>query len=209
MSKWKKITGLSAQDTKAREAAFEAQLLATIAPVKLQPPVAPMAQPPAIAAGDGIQIVVTENGQTNFYSDLANVPPSVRQRILNVWRPAPPVIHAPTIRPEPPARPHTQRFAHGLNLMLPGAGHYYLGHRLAGGLYATGFIASFVAAIAIFVRAYGEYLRLSTGGDILDANNLERLTAAFPAGALIGLMVVGILIYVASAIHLSRLRPRD
>lgn len=212
MSSWKKIEKLSDRDAKTREAAFEAEMLAQIAPSPLKPPVVstPLAATsPTVNAVDAVQIVVTENGQTNFYTDLSAVPNSVRQRILNVWRPAqsptPPPIQM-EVPVQPSRRPRSQRAAQALNLMLPGTGHFYLGKHLAGGMYAGGFIVTFVATIVIFTRAYFSYLQLSTGGDILEGQNIEQLAKAFPVGTLIALMIAGVVIYIASAIHLSRSR---
>jgi len=215
MPAWKDIGRLSDSDEKKRAAAFEAQALASLA--KDSP--APTGQPPtpAVPVRDGIQITVTVNGQTTHYPNLETVPAPVRQRILNAWQLAtnpgiPPLLAAPANAPEPPAasapRPRSRRFAQTLNLFLPGAGQIYLGQLAAGSLYALTFLGCFVAMLLIFVRGYADYLRLTTSGDILEGNNLEQLTQAFPAGALVGLLIVAIVIYFASAIHLSRSHPR-
>jgi hypothetical protein len=223
MPGWKDITKLSESDEKKRAAAFEAQMLASLAkdlpaPAKPPPRVAPPTPPPAVRPCDGIQISVTANGQTTNYANLETVPVPVRQRILNTWFPAPdlvvpPVLPAPTNRPEPPApaahRSRSRRFAQGLNLFLPGSGQIYLGHRLTGSVYAFAFLGCFVTMILVFVRGYSGYLRLTTGGDILEGNNLEQLAHAFPTGLLFGLLIVATAIYFTSAIHLSRLRPSD
>ena len=95
-----------------------------------------------------------------------------------------------------------------LNLFLPGAGQFYLGQPVAGSVYAFGFIACFVASLVIFLRDYGGYIQMSTGGDIFETGNLERLTNSFHTGWLGGLQVVAIAIYLASAIHLSRSRAQ-
>ncbi len=95
-----------------------------------------------------------------------------------------------------------------LNLIVPGAGQIYLGQRLAGAVYALTFLASFVALLIIFVRGYLNYLNLSTGGDILDSGNLEQAAHAFPAGIISALSALGIIIYLASTIHLAVSRSR-
>jgi TM2 domain-containing membrane protein YozV len=95
-----------------------------------------------------------------------------------------------------------------LNLLLPGAGQFYLGQPIAGSVYAFGFIACFVTSIVIFLRDYGGYIQMSTGGDIFETGNLERLTQSFHTGWLGGLQVAAIVIYIASTIHLSRSAAR-
>ena len=199
MADWKK---LSESAEKRRAATFEAQMLAMLAkdkPVSAETPVTP--------ARDGIQITVTASGHTTRYENLEAVPAIVRQQIVNVWRPdSPPVIHVPeTVATR---KPRSRRVAMGLNLVIPGAGQFYLGQPVAGSLYAFGFIACFVAILVIFLRGYGDYVQRSTGDEIFEPGNLERLTQSFHTGWLGGLQVVAILIYIASAIHLSRSRPR-
>lgn len=209
MPKWKDIAGLSAQEERAREAAFEAEMLAMITTAKSQPPDA--SPTPAVSTRDGIQISVTDDGQTTLYSNLETVPWPVRQRIMNAWRPSstpsvPPVQNVPSIRSESPSptagRPKTLRVAMTLNLLLPGAGQFYFGQRIVGSVYASAFIASFATMLTLFVRAYFAYLQLSTNGDILETGNLEQLAHVFPVGLLAGLSFVGTAIYVVSAIHL-------
>ena len=100
------------------------------------------------------------------------------------------------------------RVAMFLNLMVPGAGQFYLGQRLAGAVYALAFLASFIALLVIFVHGYFNYLSLSTSGDILDSGNLEQVAHAFPAGIISALSAAGVVIYLASTIHLAVSRPR-
>ena len=217
MPGWKNILD---SEEKKRAAAFEAQMLATLAKDK---PAAPVTPPPVVPARDGIQITVTANGQSTPYNNLEAVPDPVRQKILNAWQPSqPPVIHneccsRPALSGREEARrqsaaatpkPRPRRVAMTLNLFLPGAGQFYLGQPVAGSVYAFGFIACFVASLVIFLRDYGGYIQMSTGGDILEIGNLERLTNSFHTGWLGGLQVVAIAIYLASAIHLSRSRTQ-
>jgi len=209
MPGWRNI--LSDSDEKKRAAAFEAQTLAMLA--KEKSAAADKPATPVVPARDGIQITITSNGQATLYDNLEAVPAPIRQQILNAWRPAqPPVIAQPVIyneQPSPAPRPRSWRRAMALNLFLPGAGQFYYGQPVAGSLYAFGFLTCFVTSIVIFLRDYGGYIQMSTGGDILEGDNLERLTNSFHSGWLIGLQVVVIAIYIASAIHLSRCRPRD
>jgi hypothetical protein len=216
MPEWKDIARLSDQEEKTREAAFEARMLAMIAQDESQPSTTTS---PASAAPvhDGIQVSVTENGQTIHYNDLEAVPWPVRQRIMNAWRPSPtpgvpPLPNASSFRnalPSPSTpRPRTPRFAMFLNLMLPGAGQFYLGQRAMGSVYGLGFIACFATMLAVFLRAYFDYLRLSTSGGIMETGNLEQLVHAFHTGMLMGLTVVSIAIYLVSTIHLAASRPR-
>lgn len=218
MPKWKNIAKLSDQEAKKREAAFEAEMLATLAPGKVQPPVAPPApaatasQTPAIPIRDGIKISVTDNGHTTHYNSLETVPLPVRQRIVNVWQPlstpgTPPLLNAspiPNVPPPPPApRRKSLRFAMTLNLLVPGLGQFYFGQPVMGSVYAIGFLACFATMLAKFLSAYYHYLQLSTSGNILETGNLEQLAHAFPAGMLVGLTIVSIVIYLASSIHLA------
>ena len=236
MPKWTDIAKLSDREANAREAEFEAQMLALLAQGESKPPAAVAPAPPVqsrsasvplavvpvpsspIFARDGVQISVTDNGQTTLYNNLESVPVPVRQQIMNAWilSPAtavPPVLNAPALRTKPPSpsapRPRTMRVAMFLNLMVPGAGQFYLGQRLAGAVYALAFLASFAAALIIFVHGYFKYLNLSTSGDILDSGNLEQIAHAFPAGIISALSIVGIVIYLASTIHLAMSRQRN
>ncbi len=216
MPKWKDIAKLSDRDEKTREAAFEAQMLAMLTTEKPKPSTA-SSPPPTIAPRDAVRISVTKNGQTTLY-DLAAAPVPVREQISNAWglfprSSVPPVIPSiPEVRPAPPAptpRPRTLRFAMTLNLFVPGTGQIYLGQRTSGSLYAGGFCVCLVAMLALFVRAYSQYLQLATNGDILESGNLEAMARAFHVGPLATLSVIGTLIYIASAIHLVVTRSRQ
>ena len=211
MPKWKDIARLSDQEEKAREAAFEAQMLAMIAQSKSPPP-ATTSPASAAPVHDDIQISVADNGQTTLYNNLEAVPWPVRQRIMNAWRASPtpgvpPLQNLSSLRNTPPSssvpRPRTLRFAMTLNLLLPGAGQFYLGQRVVGAAYALGFLTCFATMLIVFVRGYFDYLRLSTSGDILESANLEQLAHAFHTGMLTGLTVVSIVIYLVSTIHLA------
>ena len=225
MADWNTIAKLSDREAKTREAQFEAEMLAMVAQGESQTPTpapAPstttLPTPTVVATRDGIQISVTDNGQTTRYSNLETVPGPVRQQIMSAWivSPAaavPPVLNAPALRNAPPSpstpRPRSMRVAMFLNLMVPGAGQFYLGQRLAGAVYALAFLASFIALLLIFVHGYFNYLSLSTSGDILDSGNLEQVAHAFPAGIISALSAAGIVIYLASTIHLAVSRNRS
>jgi hypothetical protein len=225
MPDWNTIAKLSDREAKTREAQFEAEMLAMIAQGGPQSPVASPAPsttalptPTVVAIRDGIQISVTDNGQTTRYSNLETVPGPIRQQIMNAWilSPAaavPPVLNASALRNAPPSpstpRRKSMKLGMFLNLMVPGAGQFYLGQRLAGAAYALAFLASFTALLVIFVHGYFNYLSLSTSGDILDSNNLEQVAHAFPAGIISALSAVGIVIYLASTIHLAVSRTRS
>jgi TM2 domain-containing membrane protein YozV len=210
MVEWKSVAKLSDQSEKSREAAFEAEMLAMIAPTK-SPPAPTVANPssPSVPIPEGIHISVTTDGRTTLYN-LEAAPWPVREQIMNAWRP-PPTANVPSLQSAPsirndPASPaprrKTMRFAMALNLFLPGAGQFYLGQRVAGSAYAIAFLACLVTMLALFVRAYSAYLQLSTNGDIMDAGNLEQLAQVFHAGALGSISFIGTAIYVVSTIHL-------
>jgi len=261
MPNWKNIAKLSDRDARAREAEFEAQMLAMTVQVEPQepaPPPRPSAAtsptPPAATSPTStdviwpplptttsptppstispvasapvvntIQILVTDNGQTTRYNNLEAVPGPVRQHIMSAWIGSPtafvpPMLNAPAFQnalpspsPSPSAstsRPKSMKVAMFLNLIVPGAGQFYLGQRLAGAVYAFAFLASFIATLIIFVHGYFNYLSLSTSGDILDSGNLEAISHAFPAGIISALSAIGVVVYVASAIHLAVSRSR-
>jgi hypothetical protein len=91
MAKWNNIFKLGEKDEKQRESAFEAAMMAELAKVKAAsppkpPPIAPILAP----ASDSISITATEAGKTTTYTDLAAVPVTLRQRVMNAWLAAPP-----------------------------------------------------------------------------------------------------------------------
>jgi hypothetical protein len=210
MSKWKDIAKLSDQDAKKREAAFEAEMLASVQKDVPQPSLA--SPVPTVLIRDGIQISVTENGHTTHYKNLETVPLPLRARIMNAWQPSPnpstpPLQCASSIQDVPPlpraARRRSLRFAMALNLLLPGAGQFYIRQPLMGSVYAIGFLACLTTMLLKFLSGYFDYLQLSTSGDILETGNIEQLAHAFPTRTLASLGVVGIAIYFVSSIHLA------
>src|SRR5882724_6498833 len=218
MPDWKDIAKLSDREAKTREAQFEAEMLALIAqgdsstPAASPTPSATTLPTPTIPIRDGVQISVTSHGQTAHYNNLEAVPAPVRQQIMSAWivspsEAVPPVLGAPALRntlPSPTTpRPKTMKVAMFLNLMVPGVGQFYLGQRVAGAIYSLAFLACFAAMLSIFLHSYFDYLRLSTSGDILESSTLEQLAHTFPAGTIAGLFIIGIVIYLVSAIHLA------
>lgn len=113
----------------------------------------------------------------------------------------------PRVKPE-----RNLRTAGLLNLFLPGAGQFYLGQRLFGVILLVLFLACFAAALGIFLSGFGQYLKLSLDGNILEGDHLERIGQALHPRWLIGLTIFGGMIYLASFIGLSfapRVAARD
>src|SRR5260221_1194625 len=152
------ITKLSEQEAKKREAAFEAEMLALLSRNKVESPVAtPVATPstpptaspaPVDRPRDGIQVSVTENGQTTIYQNLEAVPSVIRNRMMSSWRPSsqlnsPPVLAATVVQKEQPAsptrKPPSWRAPPTLNLILPRRRAFYLGRPLIGTQFAIRF----------------------------------------------------------------------
>lgn len=106
----------------------------------------------------------------------------------------------------PPSR--NFRLAATLNLFLPGLGLIYLGERLAGALLAGAFLACLAASLIIFLTGYVNYLNLALSGQILEGDRLERVSNVFHPRWLIGLLAVGVIIYVASMAGLIKVRRR-
>jgi len=216
MPKWK----ISDADAKAREAAFEAQVLAELTLAKQKPPAAPTPRPvapvvpaPIIPAADGIQISLTAFGQTVRYDNLDSVPLPLRQQIMSTWLSTPqpgtpPVMTMPLTRAEAPAapapRPRSRRAAVVMNLFLPGAGQFYLGQPGWGSVYALGFVACLAPMIVIFSRA----MQLAMSGDILEDGKLEKISELLQPGTIGILGALQIVIIIASIVHLFRSRPR-
>lgn len=100
-------------------------------------------------------------------------------------------------------KPKSLRVAVTLNLLLPGAGQFYLRQRIFGSALMLAFLACFLAMIAIFMRGYVEYLQTITSGDILQSDILERLGDVFHVRWLIGLLIASIVIFAASMIGLA------
>src|ERR1035441_4156080 len=96
MPDWNTIAKLSGREAKNSAAHVEAEMLAMAAQANSPIPAASPAPsnptlptPTVVATRDGIQISVTDNGQTTRYSSLEAVPGPVRQQIMNAWILAP------------------------------------------------------------------------------------------------------------------------
>jgi uncharacterized membrane protein len=103
------------------------------------------------------------------------------------------------------------RHAHVLNLVVPGAGQWYLGQRVVGGLFVVTFLACFVAMIALFFVGYLKFMRTALRSDILAGNVLEELQNAFHLRWLLALLAIAILLYIVGAVGVfvySRTRAR-
>ena len=90
-----------------------------------------------------------------------------------------------------------------LNLLLPGAGQFYLGQRLLGAILLVLFLGCFAVALGIFLFGFGQYLKLALDGNILEGDRLERIGQVLHPRWLIGLAISGAIIYLASFIGLS------
>src|SRR5689334_5882155 len=101
-------------------------------------------------------------------------------------------------KPPPIPQPKSLRFAATLNLIVPGAGQFYLGQKLIGSLMAIVFIACFVSMFIIFYLGYKEYLNTAMGNDILKGEQLEKLGNVFHTRWQIGLLITAVVIYIGS-----------
>ena len=95
-----------------------------------------------------------------------------------------------------------------LNLLLPGAGQFYLGQRLFGIILLGLFIACFAATLGIFLIGFSQYLNLALDGNILQDDHLERIGKVLHPAWLTGLSIAGGIIYLVSFIGLS-FAPRE
>ena len=96
-----------------------------------------------------------------------------------------------------------------LNLLLPGAGQFYLGQRLFGAILVVLFLGCFAAALGIFLVGFGQYLKLALDGNILEGDRLERIGHVLHPRWLIGLAISGAMIYLASFIGLAFVPTSD
>jgi TM2 domain-containing membrane protein YozV len=111
-------------------------------------------------------------------------------------------------KPPPIPQPKSLRFAATLNLIVPGAGQFYLGQKLVGCLLATVFIVCLVSMLIIFFVGYSQYLNAAMGNDILQGQEIEKLGNVFHTRWQIGLLITAIAIYIGSLVGLSASRPR-
>ena len=90
-----------------------------------------------------------------------------------------------------------------MNFILPGAGQFYLGQRVFGGVLASAFLICFVAMMTIFLRSYAEYMRIATSGDIFESNTLEQLGNVFHVRWLLGLLAASIVVFIIAMAGLA------
>ncbi len=95
-----------------------------------------------------------------------------------------------------------------MNVILPGAGLFYLGQRRAGGIIAGLFLVCFAAALGIFLVGYVNYLSVALDPRILEGNKLEELGAGFNQRWLVGLALVGAILYLVSTVLFMRAKRR-
>ena len=108
----------------------------------------------------------------------------------------------------PLVRPKSRRWAATLNLILPGAGLFYLGRRRAGGILAALFLVCLAAALGIFLVGYAHYLNVVLGGDLMKEGELEQLADTFHKRWLISLLFVGVALEIISMLLLSRVQRK-
>ena len=109
----------------------------------------------------------------------------------------------------PPLPPQKNlRFASALNVLLPGAGLFYLGRRRTGSLLAIAFILCFLALCILFLVGYGNYLSILMSENLLEGNKLEQAGESLHQRWLLGLAIAGLFVYAGSAILFSREKRR-
>ncbi len=96
-----------------------------------------------------------------------------------------------------------------LNLLVPGSGQFYLGQRTFGAILVALFLGCFAAALGIFLFGFGQYLKLTLDGNILEGGRLERIGQVLHPRWLVGLAISGAVIYLASFIGLAFVSPND
>ncbi len=101
---------------------------------------------------------------------------------------------------EPPKNVRSATF---YNLILPGAGQFYLGQRVMGVILAVTFLGCFIAVMTIFLMGFSQYMKLVLGGNILEGDRLERIAQVFHPFWLVALMAAGVLIYIVSLVALA------
>ena len=108
-----------------------------------------------------------------------------------------------------PVRRENSRRATALNLFLPGAGLFYVGWRKLGAILAVAFLGCALAALAIFLNGYAQYLNTVMGNELLKEGQLEHLQNVFHTRWLLVLLVIALGLYVFSAIAMVCVRRRN
>src|SRR2546422_24702 len=113
----------------------------------------------------------------------------------------PPILPART-----PPKQKNMRWASALNLVLPGAGLFYLGRRKLGTVLALAFLVCLAAALGIFLIGYFHYLNVVLGDGLLRDGQLEELSDVFHKRWLVGLLAVAAALQVISICALASAR---
>ena len=109
----------------------------------------------------------------------------------------------------PPLPPRKDlRRATLLNVMLPGAGLYYLGWRRAGLAIGISFGAAFLVVVAVFLSGYIRYLSIAMSEDLMKGDNLEQAGAGFHLPWLIGMAGLGAVLYLVSWVMFAAARKQ-
>lgn len=110
-----------------------------------------------------------------------------------------------SVSPPPlPSPTRNLRAASAINVILPGAGLFYLGHRRSGGIIAGLFLACFVVALGTFLVGYVNYLSVALDPQILEGNRLEEIGASFHQGWLMAFALLGAILYLVSTVLFMR-----
>jgi hypothetical protein len=112
----------------------------------------------------------------------------------------------PTLPVRTPPKEKNLRWASALNLVLPGAGLFYLGRRKLGTILALSFLACLTTALGIFLIGYIHYLNVVLGDGLLRDGQLEQLSDVFHKRWLVGLLAVAAVLQVISICALSSAR---
>lgn len=109
------------------------------------------------------------------------------------------------VAPPPlPSQPKSLRMAAAINVILPGAGLFYLGHRRSGGIIAGLFLGVFLVTVVTFLVGYINYLSIALDPQILEGNKLEEVGASFHQGWLMVFALVGAILYLISTVLFMR-----
>lgn len=96
------------------------------------------------------------------------------------------------------------------NLVLPGAGQWWLGRRIRGAVYGLSFLAASLTLLGRFVWDYMAYLIGVTSGSLFEDDAIGSLTDIFHIRALVTLFCIAIAIAIVSEADLlvtARRRP--
>ncbi|HVR36900.1 MAG TPA: hypothetical protein VMS21_13715 [Methylomirabilota bacterium] len=90
-----------------------------------------------------------------------------------------------------------------MNLMIPGVGQFFLGHRLLGVMFAVLSILCMLVFLGLFLYGMAQYYSLAADGRLLEGNQLEQIRDALHLRWLI-LSFAGLLfLYLLSIVALA------